>query len=135
MTGSHDGDAAAIRALVDEMNDAYARHDVESVASCFSQDIVALPPDMEPVVGIDQWRKLLSQFLAGSKPSQVEGTIDEITVAGDWAFDRHTAAATYTSAESDESERMFFKGIHVFRREADGWKIARYVWNQTDSQE
>jgi len=132
---TNQGDEAAIRALVDEMTDAYIDHDLERFLTCFSKDIVALPPGMAPVVGIEEWTAVLRGFFAGGTPSDVEETVEEVTVTGDWAFDRHSETATYTSTETGESDRLFFKGMHVFRREDDGWRIARYVWNRTEPAE
>jgi uncharacterized protein (TIGR02246 family) len=135
MMDSYQVDEAAIRTLVDEMTDAYVNHDLDRFLTCFSKDIVALPPGMGPVVGIEAWRKVLTGFFESGTPSEVEENVEEVAVAGDWAFDRHSEAATYTSSETGESERLSFKGIHVFRREDDGWKIARYVWNLTEPSE
>ncbi len=54
---------------------------------------------------------------------------EDITVVGDWAIEWHNEAATYTSKDSGESNRVYHKGMFIFHKDDGRWKIARYGWN------
>ena len=90
-----------------------------------------MPPGMEPIQGIEQWSALMVEFFGFAEVSNIETRTASIEVVGDWAFEWHTEAATYTDSESGASERDHNKGMWVFRREPAGWKIVRYIWNET----
>lgn len=58
-------------------------------------------------------------------------TVDDLTVKGDVAYalthSVGTATVVSTGASAPEANREMF----VFARSADGWKIARYMFNKT----
>ncbi len=58
-------------------------------------------------------------------------TVDELTVKGDVAYARThsagTATVVATGARGPEQNRELF----IFTRGANGWKIARYMFNKT----
>lgn len=129
MTTPDDKAAREIRATIDELLDAYLTRDLDRFVSYFTDDIVAMPSGMPPVVGIEAWRELLTRFFAGSDVTNVVSRSEDITVVGDWAIEWHDEAATYTPRESGEPERVYNKGMWVFHKEGGRWKIARYIWN------
>ena len=56
---------------------------------------------------------------------------EEIVVAGDWAFERHTEMTISKGNESGETRQSYYKGIWILQRQEDAtWKIARYIWNR-----
>ena len=102
---------------------------MDRFASYFTDDIVAMPPGRPPVVRIEAWRELLTEFFAGSDVSNHVSKSEDITVVGDWAIEWHNEAATYTSKDSGEPQRVYNKGMFIFHKVDGRWRIARYVWN------
>lgn len=129
MNGEIDQTAREIRATIEDMTEAYIARDLERFVGFFTDDIVAMPSGVAAIVGIEDWKALLTKFFAGSDVSNMVSKSEDITVIGDWAIEWHNEAATYTSKDSGDSSRNFNKGMWAFRREDDRWKIARYVWN------
>ncbi len=108
---------------------AIVARDLDRFVSYFTDDIVAMPSGMPPVVGIEAWRELLAEFFAGSDVSNFVSKSEDITVVGDWAIEWHNEAATYTNKDSGESNREYFKGMFIFHKVDGRWKIARYISN------
>lgn len=104
-----DGAACEIQATLDGMEEAYADRDLDPFVGYFTDDIVAMPSGMAPIVGADAWRELLTGFFAGPALSNRVNKSEDITVVGDWAIEWHTEAATYTSKESGDSNRVYNK--------------------------
>ena len=118
-----------VQATIKDMEDAYVARDLDRFVSYFTDDIVAMPSGMPPVVGIEAWRNLLTELFAGSDVSNFVSKSEDITVVGDWAIEWHNEAATYTSKDSGEPNRVYHKGMCVFHKVDGRWKVARYVWN------
>ncbi len=129
MTTFSDEAAREVQATIKDMEDAYVARDLDRFVSYFTDDIVAMPSGMPPVVGIEAWRELLAEFFAGSDVSNFVSKSEDITVVGDWAIEWHNEAATYLSKDSGESQRVYNKGMWVFHKVDGRWKIACYVWN------
>ena len=129
MTTISDEAAREVRATIDEMENAYVAGDLDRFVSFFTDDIVAMPPAAPPVVGIEDWRNLLTRIFAAADVSNMVTKSEDITVVGDWAIEWHNEAATYRRKDSGESNRVYNKGMWVFHKVDGRWKIARYVWN------
>lgn len=100
--------------------------DVVAHAALLAEDAVWLPPGQPAVAGreaIAEW--LLPFFEQHGYDFSI--TDARVRVAGDWAVER----ATFTSrlTPTDGGETMTHTGTYVllWRREADGWYIERYV--------
>ena len=110
--------AREIQATLDGMEEAYADRDLDPFVGYFTDDIVAMPSGMAPIVGVDAWRELLTGFFGGPALSNRVTKSEDITVVGDWAIEWHTEAATYTSKESGESNRVYNKRMFMFHKSA-----------------
>ena len=56
--------------------------------------------------------------------------LNELVIAGDWAFDRCVFAGTVTNKATGESRDIKNGNIHIYKRQPDGsWKIAWDIWN------
>lgn len=57
-------------------------------------------------------------------------TVDELKVNGDFAYARTHSAGTSTVVATGASGPEVNRELFVFARGADGWKIARYIFNK-----
>lgn len=128
-----DADVAEIRRLHDAYASAWLAGDRDAVMRCFSTDAVLIP---HHGVDIVQGEKAMREFFwpKDAEPVSVsEFTLspDEIKGRRDLAFARgrfrlqlmlgeETSARAYTNAGNY---------LMVLRRDPDGWRITRYIWN------
>jgi uncharacterized protein (TIGR02246 family) len=102
--------------------------DVDAHLATMTEDCVMLPPGEPAVVGheaIAAWSAAFGELFDASGGY----TGSEVVVLGDWAIERYTGEVTFTPA-GGEGAPVTFKGIHIYRRQADGsWLIAQDVWN------
>ena len=100
-----------------------------ALSSVFSNDIVAMPPNENAVIGrdrLDAWFKQMQKdyAVAGRYPES------QITIAGDWAIERYTGELTMTPRKGGKTIPDQFKGIHIYHRQPDGsWRITDDIWN------
>ncbi len=117
-------------ALVYEaMGHAHVAGDAEAASQFFSNDVVLLMPNAEPVVGKSAAREALEEWYRNAKIRAVSFDVKEITTAasGEWAFDIARYQIDYDAAHGT---RTIEQGYHlvVWRREQAGsWMIARDV--------
>src|SRR4051812_23572681 len=127
---SHDSDIAAIRALSADWLAALKAGDVERLLAMITDDAVFMAPGMAPLQGKAAaealYRKLFEQF------SSIEQAvvIQEIVVAGDWAFSLGSETVTLPPAAGAPAMVLQGQGIAVLRRHSDGgWRYARALTN------
>jgi uncharacterized protein (TIGR02246 family) len=115
-------DERAIRALVDTWMAATRAGDVATVLNLMTDDVVFMVPGREPF-GKDA-------FAAASESMRtvrIEGRseIQELQVAGDWAFLRNHIEMTMTREGASPMRRSGYT-LTIFRKQADGrWLLAR----------
>ena len=117
-------DEDEIRALVDTWMAATRAGDVETVLGLTTDDVVFLTPGRAPM------RK--DAFAAQSRAQATDGApaidgtseIQEIQVAGDWAFMWTKLSVTLTPA-GGPSMRRTGHTLTVLRREQGRWRLAR----------
>lgn len=108
--------------------------DAAALARLYTEDAVFLPPGRPEIVGRERIRSLFAaQF--EQMDASYDFEIREIVVSGDWAFRR--GAYTVRAALADGSARTIRdKFLDVWRRGEDGrWRIARDIWNRSESPE
>ncbi len=119
-----------IRELLDTYERSLNTSDADLAASCYTPDGIFMPTTLATVTGTDMtdgYRQIFEAIRLN-----VTFTIDELVVTGDdtaFALTRSDGTQTVltTGDESAESNREIF----LFRRtDADGWKIARYMFNK-----
>ena len=107
---------------------AMAAGDIEAAVAVFTDDCVLMPPNGAAVVGheaLGAWVQAFTEM--GAIGGEYTGS--DVVVLGDWAIERYTATMTVTPPGGETAEETI-KGIHTYRRQADGsWKIAQDVWN------
>jgi len=103
--------------------------DVNAWAAAFTDDGVQMPPNAPANLGRENIRVWSQAFLA---PFRVEFTllVDEVQVAGDWAFERGMYTITLTPKAGGEPLQDIGKYITTYERQPSGaWGMARDIWN------
>jgi uncharacterized protein (TIGR02246 family) len=103
--------------------------DVNAWVAAFTNDGVQMPPNAPANLGRESIRAWSQAFLA---PFRVEFTlaVDEVQVAGDWAFERGTYTITLTPKASSEPLQDIGKYLTIYQRQPGGaWGMARDIWN------
>jgi uncharacterized protein (TIGR02246 family) len=115
-------DEKAIRALVAAWMDATLRGDIDGVLAMMTDDVVFLVP------GLDPFGK--AEFAVAAREAQGavmtgRSTVQEVQVAGDWAFLRTRLAVAVTPPGSPETIRQEGHALTILRRERGRWRVAR----------
>jgi uncharacterized protein (TIGR02246 family) len=106
--------------------------DVDAWVAAFTEDGVQMPPNAPANLGRESIRVWSQAFLA---PFSVEFTlaVDEVLVAGDWAFERGMYTITLTPEAGGESMQDIGKYLTVYQRYPSGvWGMARDIWNSNN---
>ena len=112
-------DEQAIRGLVQTWLDASKRGDYATVLHLMADDVVFLVPGQEPF-GKENWVERM-------KGIQVDGQseIQEITIAGEWAWMRQRLRMTVAQVNAKPSV-LSGHSLAIFHRKPDGrWVLAR----------
>ena len=101
----------------------------ELAASCYTADGIFMPTALPTAAG-KELRTAYANIFAAIR-LKVTFSIDELVIAGSdtaYALTRSNGEVTIlaTGSTNPESNREVF----IFRREAGGWKIARYMFNK-----
>ncbi len=123
-----EADVEAIEFLLREEVAAVQAGDVEAQLAIRTADVLEMPPDELPFIGVEAYRTWSNddpfsyQIIAAS--------MDEIRVTGDWAYSRFSYTWVLTPMSGGESVEASGKGIWIVQRQPDGsWRIAREIWN------
>jgi uncharacterized protein (TIGR02246 family) len=118
-------DEDQIRALVATWMAASAAGDVDTVLSLMSDDVVFLVPGRPPMHK--------SEFAAAARAqgtpaaAKIEGTSDiqEVKVAGDWAFMWSRLTVVVTPADGSPAAERTGHTLTVLNKQAGRWLLAR----------
>ncbi len=128
-TADVEADVEAVRGLIAQKVGAVTTLDVDAFTAVWADDILIAAPG-EPAVSGEAAAEWAQAFFATF--SAIEGgyTEEEIVVSGDWAIHTYGLELSLTPAEGGESMTERGRGIHIFRRGADGsWKMVHDIWN------
>ncbi len=127
--GAHaltEADLAAVREVWDTMDAANNASDWDTYQQHLTQDLVALDPRIAgPLRGRTAWREWIDSI--GLSDPEVQLNVEEISGSGDVAYLVWTFDASW--AEGGEQMEAQGKGLSLFRREADGWRLSHSAWN------
>lgn len=115
-------DERSIRNLVDTWMSASAAGDVETVLTLMADDVLFMVPGKEPF-GKEQF----AETSRAMKDMRLSGRseIQELVIAGDWAYCRNRLQVTMTPP-GGEAVRRSGHTLTILRRKPDGaWVIAR----------
>jgi uncharacterized protein (TIGR02246 family) len=127
------------QAVVEALDHVRERHiaalndgDVNAWVGAFTADGVQMPPNAPANLGRESIRAWSQAFLA---PFRVKFAlaVDEVQVAGDWAFERGTYTITLTPKTGGEPIQDIGKYITIYERQPSrAWGMARDIWNSNN---
>ena len=122
-------DEAAVRAAIDAANkawtDAFVRADVPALVTLYADDAVSYQAYSPPATGRAGIEAAFKRLFSQVKFSDIKGTTEDLTVAGDKAYELGSYSGMFTPAKG---KAMADSGryVNVWKRQADGsWKIWR----------
>lgn len=118
-----------IRALLTKYERALNTSDAALAASCYTADGVFMPTTLPTAAG-DQMKTAYDRVFAAIR-LRVTFTVDELVVTSDhsaYALTRSDGEQTVLANDSTSTEAN--REIFIFQRVAEGWKIARYMFNK-----
>ena len=122
-----EADVEAIKSLSDEIMKAYNEGDLEALTAIVAEDVVFMPPGEPALIG----KEAMRNWHDFDKISiDVNITVEEVQVLGDWAFMRDIWIGTVTQKESGEKFELNNKSLILLRRQPDGtWKMSYSMFN------
>ena len=125
-------DREAIAAVTAQTQAAENAGSVEQMRGHFADDLVMMGPNMPAATGADSVAAAMRAFF-DAFTVQIEYSSQEITVFGDWAFDRGTYRHTLTPKSGGAPIPENGKYLWLYQRQPDGsWKQSRVIWNSSD---
>jgi uncharacterized protein (TIGR02246 family) len=115
-------DERAIRGVVEQWLAASRAHDLDTLLSLMTDDVIFMVPDSKPF-----GKERFAAAAASMKDVKVEaaGTIEELQVLGDGAYIRNYLEVSITPPNGITSRRSGYT-LTILRRQPDGrWRLAR----------
>ena len=124
-----EADIQAIQQIHKKAAIAIKNGDVASYVDLYTEDGIYLWPGVPAIVGKDElnewFEKRFSEYSA-----EIEKSIDEIEILGDWAFERGREISKIRNRVTNEVQLVKGKFINIFKKQSDGsWKVARRIRN------
>jgi uncharacterized protein (TIGR02246 family) len=118
-------DEEAIRASIDTWLRATRDGDVEAVLDLMTPDVIFQVPGQPPMQGRDAFEQALRGVLA-NHAIDTSSEIEEIVVAGDFAYSRTRLSVTITSKHGNLPMARTGSTLSIWRRCEDGtWRLSR----------
>jgi uncharacterized protein (TIGR02246 family) len=121
---------------IDQVRDAHVTAlnsgDADAWVGVFSEDAVQMPPNFPANTGREAIRQWSKGFLDAVR-AEFALEVEEVRVAGDWAFERGTYRIRVTPRAGGESFPDTGKYITIYEKQPDGaWRMARDIWNSNN---
>ena len=128
---SEEAGTDSARAAIEQVNtlfsEAIARGDAQAIAKLYTEDAILLPERGELVKGRQAIGEFWKTAMDGGVKSVTMTTLD-VGGSGDLAHEVGTVLLRL-QAEGRPPATASAKFVVVWKREADGWKIHRDIWN------
>jgi len=128
---SEEAGTDSARAAIEQANtlfsEAIARGDAQAIAKLYTEDAILLPERGELVKGRQAIGEFWKTAMDGGVKSVTMTTLD-VGGSGDLAHEVGSVLLTL-QAEGRPPATASAKFVVVWKREADGWKIHRDIWN------
>ena len=123
-------DEQAIRKLTEAWLAAVRAKDSRRLAGMVTDDAVFLPPGFPPIRGRPAVETMYRSFFPQFSSVEQTVSIEEVQVAGDWAFAWGTEQFTLVPRAGGAPIEIEGKGMSILKRQPDGsWKFARGINN------
>ena len=122
-------EAAAVRAVAESWDPISNAEDVDGMMGLFTANPIRLNAGEPALVGTEACRADFAVAFANSN-SEGYNPVDEVQVAGSWAFARGTFLDKTTSEETGEVTEERGKWLSIFRKTPEGWKFHLDAWNR-----
>ena len=119
----------SIETLLLNYRDALNASDVDQVMKLYTTDGVFMPSNAPTSMGTDQVRGAYEYVFSNIKLN-IEFNIDEVELAGDYAFARTTSQGTTLIHASGETVPEENRELFVLKQVEGAWKIDRYMFNK-----
>jgi len=130
-TGS-EADRRAILTLLDKWRLATKAKDIQAILELVADDIVFLPAAVPPIRGRGEVENMYRAFFPRYREIEQESAIEEVQVAGDWAFLWGTDELRLTPEPGGAEIHLKGKAVSILKRESDGsWRFWRGINNMT----
>lgn len=129
-SGNTEADRQTITQVREQEIALFSAGNIDNVLAVFTDDLVLMPPNEPVLVGKDAARSWLQEMYRQFKIEGTYTSVSDLTVAGDWAFERMAFTLKLTPTGGGAAVEDVGKGFHIYRRQGDGaWKIAQDIWN------
>lgn len=119
----------AIETLLFSYRDALNTSDVNKVLPLYTNDGVFMPSNAPSAIGQEPV-KAAYEYVFSQIQLNIEFYIDEIVVAGDYAFARTTSKGTTLIHANKQTVAEENRELFVLHKSNGQWKIARYMFNK-----
>ena len=125
-------DEQAIRNLTEDWLAAVKAKDITRLINMVAEDCIFLPPGHPPIRGRQAVEAMYNTFFPQFSSVEQRATLDEIEVAGDWAFAWGAESFDLVPLAGSQPIHMEGKAMSILQRQSDGtWKFARGINNTT----
>jgi uncharacterized protein (TIGR02246 family) len=140
---AEEADRNAILGLLNRWRLATRAKDINAILQLVTDDVVFLPSSVPPIKGKKEVEKLYRAFFPRYREIKHEAIIEEVQIAGEWAFLWGTDELRLTPESGDKDIHMKGKGLSVLKRQSDGsWRFWRGIndmipqptWNSAETQ-
>jgi uncharacterized protein (TIGR02246 family) len=118
-----------LRALLATYETSLNAGDAGRIEQLYAADGVFMPAGFPTASGRSAVRGAYDAVFANIRIA-IHFTVDELTVQGDVAYARTHSVGTSTVVATGASGPEQNRELFIFARGADGWKIARYMFNK-----
>lgn len=123
-------DVAAIKTLLsDTYGSVVMAHDVEAYSKLYSDDAIWAAPDAPDRTGPADIQAGIKVLFDKFK-FEVTPQPQEIEVRGDFAYAFGIVDGVLTPRAGGDKVKIQFRILWLLRREGNGWKIFRQIWNK-----
>ena len=119
-------DEQRIRSAIDDFVKAFNARQFDQIEAILSDTVVDMSAGRETIAGPaakQAFRKQVEGLFAGFD-SRLEITVEEVRVAGDWAFDRGHLEVRLRSKQDSSVKFKRQRFLEIWRKQKDGaWRI------------